>query len=342
MSHVPDGELTAYADGAYAPADTDAQRIVAHLALCPDCRNRLEQAHAVSARAAEILAVAAPAVVETPSFDQIRAQAAARRARSTFPLAWAATVILALGIGWFGRGALKDPQLEKALMRSEPRTKTQAETIVGAAAPAVSPEPAPSESRQSVPAADERASARRAPQVAASGDLRDNASRRLDARSALPQNAPPPAARVEVAEADFAGAVEGEGAAAHIGVEYVTAAEAERRGIDLHVIPELEILRVGLRADGIQVEQKLTDGKVITISAVTQPKLMQRAEAAKSNALVRKKEPADAQRESLAPQKAIQPSEAPDSVVLARGNVLITISGALPVDSLRALAARIR
>jgi hypothetical protein len=343
MSHVPDGELTAYADGAYAPTDADAQRITAHLALCPDCRNRLEQAHALSARAAEILAVAAPAVMETPPFDEIRAHATARRAHSTFPLAWAATVILALGIGWFGRGALRNPDLEMALTRSEPRAKTQAEVV--AAAPPPAPQSVPTESPQASYGAEARAGVRRAPQVAASGDGRDNASSRLSEITGQPQNESPPAAGREIAVADLAGAVAEERAAGYTGIEYITAGEAERRGIELHAVPELEILRVGLRADGVQVEQKLTDGKVITVSAVTSPKLLLRTEVAESaRELLRKRQDGAAAptREPLAPQQAIETAEAVDSVILLRGNVQITISGALPADSLRKIGTKIK
>lgn len=336
MSHVHDGELTAYADGAYAPADADAQRIAAHLALCPDCRNRLEQAHALGARAAEILAAATPAVVATPPFDQIRAQATARRARSTFPLTWAATVILALGIGWFGRGALRDPMLERALTRSEPPAQAQAEVAV------VTPPPAASqaESRQSAPASAERTRTQRAPQVSASVDLADDASRRLAEVSAQPQDEVPPAAAGTSAKADVAGAAaEGRGEA-RSEVEYLTAAEAERRGIELLAVPELEILRVGLRADGVQVEQKLPDGKLITIATARQPEIPLGEAVGNRTELARQRETQPAA--ARAYQKTVGSGEAVDSVMLVRGNVLITISGALPADSLRKIGARIR
>jgi len=335
MSHLPDGELTAYADGAYAPADADAHRIAAHLALCPDCRNRLEQAHALSARASEILAVAAPAFVETPPFDQIRARATARRARSTFPLTWAATVILALGIGWFGRGALRDPQLERALLRSAPTAESAAATGADRLGGAPAPTPAaaePVDSRQTSPVNDERAGVQRAPQVAAESEQRDEAASGARALSVLPQAAPPPAAAPEIAEADLAGRALGRARpAARSDIEYLTAAEAERRGIAFHAVPELEIVRVGLRDEGVQVEQLLPDGRILTISAVpepTQPKAANQADAAR--------------RESLSVEKSVVMGVAADSVVVTRGGQRITISAALPVDSLRVLAARIR
>lgn len=107
MSHVDEGELTAYADGAYAPADPVAQRIASHLAECANCRNRLAQAQALSMRASEVLAVAAPLDLHTPSFVDIARVSSTRRRRfPAIPLTWAATVVLALGIGWFGRASV--------------------------------------------------------------------------------------------------------------------------------------------------------------------------------------------------------------------------------------------
>jgi anti-sigma factor ChrR (cupin superfamily) len=81
MSHIDEGELTAYADGAYAPEDADAQRIAMHIAECANCRNRLAEAQRLSGRASEILAVAAPASMEAPPFEHIAASVP-RRTRS--------------------------------------------------------------------------------------------------------------------------------------------------------------------------------------------------------------------------------------------------------------------
>ena len=55
MSHVDDGELTAYADGAYPVNDPVALRISAHLSTCANCRTRVEQSQELRSRASEIL-----------------------------------------------------------------------------------------------------------------------------------------------------------------------------------------------------------------------------------------------------------------------------------------------
>jgi putative zinc finger protein len=100
MSHVDDGTLHAYLDGELSPAES--QGIAAHIAQCPGCRGRLEEERALIARATELLALAAPPDRELPPF-----RAGDRKPphrlwwRVRLPLAWAATIALALGIGRF-------------------------------------------------------------------------------------------------------------------------------------------------------------------------------------------------------------------------------------------------
>ncbi|HUP89995.1 MAG TPA: zf-HC2 domain-containing protein, partial [Longimicrobiales bacterium] len=111
MSHIDEGELTAYADGAYAPGEGDALRIEAHLAECANCRNRLAQAQTLTARASEIIAIATPLNVTPVPFETI----AARNTKTTtrfMPYAWAASLILAVGLGWLMRDSLtmQEPQ----------------------------------------------------------------------------------------------------------------------------------------------------------------------------------------------------------------------------------------
>ena len=114
MSHVDDGTLHAYLDGELAPAE--AQGVDAHLAQCPACRERLDVERALIARAGELLALAAPPECELPPFRAGHVKPPARawwRVRQ--PLAWAATVVVALGIGtYLGRGVeqLRQPDTD--------------------------------------------------------------------------------------------------------------------------------------------------------------------------------------------------------------------------------------
>ena len=160
MSHVDDGMLHAYLDGELAPAD--ARGVDAHVAQCPDCRRRLDEERALIARAAELLARATPPDRELPPF---RAGDVKPHTRVWWqvrlPLAWAATVALALGIGrYLGREAPPARQAETATdsevargrslarrRESRPEARGTVRTPP-AAAPALAPaSPAPARAR---------------------------------------------------------------------------------------------------------------------------------------------------------------------------------------------------
>ncbi|HYT04521.1 MAG TPA: zf-HC2 domain-containing protein [Gemmatimonadales bacterium] len=98
MSHVDDGRLHAYLDGALSPAER--QDVEAHLTQCPACRRRLEAERALIARADELLGFAAPPARDLPPFQAGDPRPPARLWwQVRLPLAWAATVALAVGTG---------------------------------------------------------------------------------------------------------------------------------------------------------------------------------------------------------------------------------------------------
>ena len=100
MSHVDDGTLHAYLDGELSPAE--ARGIDAHLAQCPACRGRFDEERALITRAGELLALAAPPDRELPPFRAGDVRPLKRLWwQVRLPLAWAATVLLALGIGTY-------------------------------------------------------------------------------------------------------------------------------------------------------------------------------------------------------------------------------------------------
>ncbi len=110
MSHVDDGTLHAYLDGELSPVES--QDVEAHIAQCSGCRDRLEEERALIARADELLGLAAPPDRATPPFRPGDREPPVRLWwRVRLPLAWAATVVLALGAGmYFGPGALRREQ----------------------------------------------------------------------------------------------------------------------------------------------------------------------------------------------------------------------------------------
>ena len=129
MSHVDEGMLHGYLDGELSPAE--ARGVDAHLAECPECRRRLEDERALIARAAELLALATPPDRALPPFRAGDVKPPPRVWwQVRLPLAWAATVALALGIGtYLGREVNPASQVEKALDNTAATRRPMAEPV---------------------------------------------------------------------------------------------------------------------------------------------------------------------------------------------------------------------
>jgi len=99
MSHVDDGTLHAYLDGELTPVER--ARLEAHVAECAACRTRLEEERALIERASSLLGLAQPRehAAPPPPLHQLRRPSVVWRLR--VPVAWAATVVLALGLGYY-------------------------------------------------------------------------------------------------------------------------------------------------------------------------------------------------------------------------------------------------
>jgi len=97
MSHVDDGALHAYLDGELTPVER--VQLEAHIAECPACRTRLEEERALVARAGQLLSLAQPVERPAPPMHQLRRPRLAWRLR--VPIAWAASVVLAVGLGYY-------------------------------------------------------------------------------------------------------------------------------------------------------------------------------------------------------------------------------------------------
>ncbi len=142
MSHVDDGLLHAWIDGAFAPGDAEGDAIAAHLADCEACALRAEEARKLKERAAHVLRTMAPDAVRVEPFDRLitarraAAQAGAagtaatppRRRRATMPLAWAASLMLAVTAGWLAREYLPPAAtpLADGTRQSAPATPAEA------------------------------------------------------------------------------------------------------------------------------------------------------------------------------------------------------------------------
>lgn len=100
MSHVDEGALHAYIDGELPAAERAA--LEAHIAACSACRAQLADERALVERASKLLGLAQPVERPAPPLHQLRQRRLL--GRLGMPLAWAASIVLALSIGYSLRG----------------------------------------------------------------------------------------------------------------------------------------------------------------------------------------------------------------------------------------------
>lgn len=103
MSHVDEGTLHAYLDGELPSSERAA--LEAHLAQCAACRATLDDERALLERASALLESARPVERPAPPFAQLRRSPQRPLRRVRMPVAWAASIMLALGLGYY----LRDP-----------------------------------------------------------------------------------------------------------------------------------------------------------------------------------------------------------------------------------------
>ncbi len=123
MSHVNEGQIHAYLDRQLEFADQAArERFETHVAECSDCTVLLNEARVVHARAAGMLGDSQPAVADMPSFEAVVTRASKKSARwatvkklnRTRALAWAASIVVAVAVGWYARvSTTESPQVER-------------------------------------------------------------------------------------------------------------------------------------------------------------------------------------------------------------------------------------
>lgn len=150
MPHVDEGGMHAYLDGECTAAERIA--LEDHLRGCESCRSLIEDAAATRSLAAQLVGELAPEV-DAPGWHEMldrAGQSALQAPRSPRTwrrdLAWAATLVMAFGLGWqanreFAPGASNRP---REIRLAEPAQKQGAELTEGTLAPptsAVGPAP---------------------------------------------------------------------------------------------------------------------------------------------------------------------------------------------------------
>ncbi|HWV56496.1 MAG TPA: hypothetical protein VNZ57_03410 [Longimicrobiales bacterium] len=118
MPHVDEARLEAWLDRERSGlADSEIAAIERHLAECVACATRADRAAELKRRAADLLGELRMGDRPAPSFEEVRARAAGRSGRGAVhgsravPWLWAASVAVALGIGYVARDALTPAQV---------------------------------------------------------------------------------------------------------------------------------------------------------------------------------------------------------------------------------------
>jgi hypothetical protein len=128
MPHVDEGTLHAYLDGELSLTERAASE--AHLAQCEACRARLLDERALRERSTALLRMALPVERPVPPFEQLRRVPKSFRLQIRTSVAWAASIALALGLGYY---------LHDSATRAAPSGSLDAGTIVAAAPPQEKP-----------------------------------------------------------------------------------------------------------------------------------------------------------------------------------------------------------
>jgi hypothetical protein len=135
MSHVDEGTIHAYIDGELPALERAA--FDAHIEECATCRARLGEERALAQRASQLLSVVRPQERPAPPLDQLRVSH-----RSLWgvrmPFAWAASIALALSIGYYMRepgSGVTEPEPPARMSLDQDRATAPAKTPV--AAPAI-------------------------------------------------------------------------------------------------------------------------------------------------------------------------------------------------------------
>ena len=149
MQHVDDGTIHAWLDGQIDQEHVDL--IEEHLRTCAACAARVAVERATFDHAEALLAETTPHVT-TPPLPSVRR-------RTTWPLraAWAATILIAAGLGWLARDMQSAPPVAEPPQARSASVAPAPVPVVPQAVPA--PAPAPERTKAASPAPRHRTAA---------------------------------------------------------------------------------------------------------------------------------------------------------------------------------------
>ena len=141
MSHVDEGTLHAYLDGELPSGERVA--LESHLAQCATCRAQLAEERALLERSTTLLGSARPLERALPPFEQLR-RASRRPWYLRTGFAWAASLVLAVGLGYYLSDSFS-PRSQPAALDQAPVASPKAESLSANAAGAARQENAPAQ-----------------------------------------------------------------------------------------------------------------------------------------------------------------------------------------------------
>jgi hypothetical protein len=139
MSHPDDGTIQMLLDGELG-AD-DRARIEAHARSCAACAARIDEARAFQQEADRLVDLVAVPVVAEGERPRARPRGAGMRT-----LAWAASIVLAVGLGYYARGGMptRPEETPEVVRPAQPTTPMDGQAVTAQQVPVpASPAPAP-------------------------------------------------------------------------------------------------------------------------------------------------------------------------------------------------------
>jgi hypothetical protein len=333
MRHIPEDELHAYLDQGLSR--TQCVEIESHLAECVSCRASRDRIAALRDRTTALLARLAPPLRVPPGFESIRrlaAEHASERRRRLQLMAWAASLVLAVGLGWTA-SSMVEPRMQVA-NRAVDTTVPPPAPVATVVAPPPSAAPSPP-----APRAD---TAR--PAAKPSGDVR-GATARLAARRDSAAEDSARASKLAVLDPAPVLELTPLGSARERGEEFDgmwrtmswDGAQAET-GQQVPHIDGLPVVKVQIQAGDqgtrplMVVAQQLSSGQVI--------QMIEGPAAGVSQLLARRNMTTP---DGIPLRSDSAPGGAPGDQTMAMqvGDRMLAITGALPSDSLRAMIRRL-
>ena len=131
MSHVDEGKIHAYLDRQLEFAEPAAREALeTHVVECADCAALLDDARTLHAEATAVLRMSEPITQDPPPFEVVtaRAEGGAGRTTTTVPgmrtLAWAASIVLAVAVGWYARPSFTNRTREVGVPTADVELRT--------------------------------------------------------------------------------------------------------------------------------------------------------------------------------------------------------------------------